>query len=646
MAPPPGYTAAGVWHADFPPRELIDSTAGEDGKAVTWSKRGKVQDTAAVAAWFEQNVPVFDPMPMSESERAMYKMTAVEYIAARKAGRLSCADYTAALVKRMLHYQGLNCFMATSYTMTDQILAQAAVLDAKVAAEGVEAIAPLYGLPIPVKGTCATVDFPSCVGVGVLQHVFGRRDSELVELLKAAHCVVFGKTNVPEFACSGQTLNHANGVCRNPFDALWSTGGSSGGSAVAVAAGIAPVSITEDTGGSTRNPANQCGNFGYDPPRNKHPNAGNPGITFWRDQLGCNASSFDDCLLYDMAVTGKAAEHAAAAAAVDRLENGAIRIGFPQEFFVRYSIPASVMAHEGIKKGKKKKKQEAGDDEGLGPDISASPSILAKLAAARARLAAAGFSLLDEEWGDVRSEKLGSVSALYHMQWGWEHAPGKHWTGGLGTLTGQMGAWIDQYLEPTDVTVRDICDDVRPVGKHNPAGGMSGSAENPGSESEFRMHGLVQAECTDLWNAYFDEHDVDFILTPSTWGDASTYPELCSGGATLNVKQSDGSYAMQFLENGASKRSFWGFTKNWAVPKMLVPLGLDAEGRPVSCTCWGKAVPRASLYDDDFPKTWDLPFLYRVRRAVEAVHADPALRRAENALTLGDIFCAASAAKL
>ena len=128
--------------------------------------------------------------------------------------------------------------------------------------------------------------------------------------------------------------------------------------------------------------------------------------------------------------------------------------------------------------------------------------------AAREALDAAGFALLDREWGDVTSEKLGTVSALYHMQWGWESAPGEHWNdfsfdsltgtlptplsccfagehweGGLSSLTGQMAAWIDQYLEPTEVTVRDICDDVRPVGMHNPAGGMASSAAKPGSES-------------------------------------------------------------------------------------------------------------------------------------------------------------------
>ena len=128
--------------------------------------------------------------------------------------------------------------------LTDKICAQAAALDDKAAADGIDAIGPLYGLrksalsfrfivvccasgahkqlsscdwwyslaALPVKGTCVTKDFPSCVGVGVLQHVYGRKDSDLVEILKAANAVIFGKTNVPEFACSGATLNHANGV--------------------------------------------------------------------------------------------------------------------------------------------------------------------------------------------------------------------------------------------------------------------------------------------------------------------------------------------------------------------------------------------------------------------------------------------------
>ena len=219
----------------------------------------------------------------------------------------------------------------------------------------------------------------------------------------------------------------------------------------------------------------------------------------------------------------------------------------------RYNIPASVRANDQINKP-----DEKTGDHPMGPDIKASPSILRKIATARASLEKSGFTVLDHEWGDVTSEKLGRVSALYHMQWGWDMAPGKHWGSGvMSSLTGQMAMWINEYLEPTDVTVRDITDDIRPLvresesdfplsrlnfplfflhccpillylsfafhgqGQHNPAGGMSSSANNGGSESEFRMTAIVQAACTDLWNAYFDEHDIDFILTPSLWSDST-----------------------------------------------------------------------------------------------------------------------------
>ena len=118
-------------------------------------------------------------MDLTPSEKALYKLSAAEYCAERKGGNITCVEYTTACVRRMMHYSNLNCFMATSYGMTDKIIAQAEALDAKAAAEGVASIGPLYGLPVPIKGTCATTDFPSCVGVGVLQHTYARRDSEV-----------------------------------------------------------------------------------------------------------------------------------------------------------------------------------------------------------------------------------------------------------------------------------------------------------------------------------------------------------------------------------------------------------------------------------------------------------------------------------
>eukprot|EP01052_Picozoa_sp_SAG31_P002751 SAG31_NODE_99_length_25388_cov_12.710507_7_plen_123_part_00 len=96
--------------------------------------------------------------------------------------------------------------------------------------------------------------------------------------------------------------------------------------------------------------------------------------------------------------------------------------------------------------------------------------------------------------------------------------------------------------------------------------------------------------------------------------------------------------AVEYIKEGRrSYSSFWSLTKQWAVPKLLIPLGLDSEGRPTSCTCWGKAVPVENLYDDEFVKTWDLAFMYKVRRAVQVLHAVGSLARVESPLT-ADIF--------
>ncbi len=96
-----------------------------------------------------------------------------------------------------------------------------------------------------------------------------RANSFLTERYLAAGLVIFGKTNTPEFAISGSTEPQAFGPCRNPWDLTRGTGGSSGGSAAAVAAGYAPMAHASDGGGSIRNPASGCGVFGLKPTRGR-----------------------------------------------------------------------------------------------------------------------------------------------------------------------------------------------------------------------------------------------------------------------------------------------------------------------------------------------------------------------------------------
>ena len=154
MAPPPGYRAENVWHPDFPPRHLIDNQltrrgatsddqhGDSDGAApqqqaaagettvVEWRQRSTAQDKAALARWFEMNLPVQAPMAgaaaMTAAERRMYAFSAQQYVAARRAGELTCVEYAAALVKRALHYKTLNCFMgACAVTPFDTLIPSA-----------------------------------------------------------------------------------------------------------------------------------------------------------------------------------------------------------------------------------------------------------------------------------------------------------------------------------------------------------------------------------------------------------------------------------------------------------------------------------------------------------------------------------------
>ena len=135
-------------------------------------------------------------------------------------------------------------------------------------------------------------------GRGILSGYTPVKDSDLTTLIRSKNGIIFGCTNVPEFAASARTCNPASGQTRNPYDHALTVGGSSGGAGSAVASYVASIAVTEDTGGSTRIPATANGNFGYDPSRGHYPNNGNPGMSYVRDQLGVNARTMDDIIMY------------------------------------------------------------------------------------------------------------------------------------------------------------------------------------------------------------------------------------------------------------------------------------------------------------------------------------------------------------
>ena len=142
----------------------------------------------------------------------------------------------------------------------EQARVTAADLDAR-AARGSFA-GPLHGLPIAIKDLAETAGIRTTYGSPIFASHVPTFDAPHVALLKAAGAVVIGKTNTPEFGAGSQTFNQVFGPTRNPYDTRLTPGGSSGGAAAAVAAGMIPFADGSDVAASVRNPAAFCGLVG------------------------------------------------------------------------------------------------------------------------------------------------------------------------------------------------------------------------------------------------------------------------------------------------------------------------------------------------------------------------------------------------
>jgi indoleacetamide hydrolase len=185
---------------------------------------------------------------------------------------------------------------------------------------------PLRGWPVVVKDNIDVAGMPTTAGSRSLLGHVPKRSASAIARLQQAGAVVLGKTNLHEF-CFGITSNNAAfGPVRNPYAPDRIAGGSSGGTAAAIAAGLAPAGIGSDTGGSMRIPAALCGVVGFRPSTGRWPSDGVVKISTLRDTLGPMAHSVADCALLDAVVCGEALELIAASLA-------GVRIGVPRRGF-------------------------------------------------------------------------------------------------------------------------------------------------------------------------------------------------------------------------------------------------------------------------------------------------------------------------
>ena len=198
---------------------------------------------------------------MEESKMRITDMTAVSLAAAIREGKTTAVEATQAMLDRIEEEdKQLNCYVTVN---KEGALRQAARVQEKI--EKGELSGPLAGVPMAVKDNLCTEGILTTCASRILHNFVPTYTAEAVLRLQEAGAVILGKTNMDEFAMGSTTETSAYGVTRNPHNTDYVPGGSSGGSAAAVAAGECFCALGSDTGGSIRQPASYCGVVGMKP---------------------------------------------------------------------------------------------------------------------------------------------------------------------------------------------------------------------------------------------------------------------------------------------------------------------------------------------------------------------------------------------
>jgi aspartyl-tRNA(Asn)/glutamyl-tRNA(Gln) amidotransferase subunit A len=274
----------------------------------------------------------------------LHELTIHEAHELLKNKEISSEELTRAVLQRIEDVeQNVDAFITVA---ADLALQQAAEADRLIASGHCE---PLTGIPLAIKDVICTQNLRTTCASRILENFMPPYDATVITKLKRAGAVIVGKTNLDEFAMGSSTEHSGFKVCRNPWDLDRIPGGSSGGSAAAVSAGMCIGALGSDTGGSIRQPASHCGVVGMKPTYGRVSRYGLVAFASSLDQIGPLTQNVADCALLLNAVAGyDSADSTAVPVGVPdysaSLTNGlkGLRVGIPGEYFATEGLGPEV----------------------------------------------------------------------------------------------------------------------------------------------------------------------------------------------------------------------------------------------------------------------------------------------------------------
>ena len=260
-------------------------------------------------------------------------------------GDATASEIVDASLARIEKTSGLTAVVSTR--------AESARTEAEAASKRIaagKALSPLDGIPVLLKDNIVQAGEPATCSSRILENFVSPYDATVVERLQAAGAILVGRANMDEFAMGSSTENSIFGPAHNPWNLDYACGGSSGGSAAAVAAGLVPIALGSDTGGSIRQPASFCGVVGLKPTYGRVSRWGLVAFASSLDQIGPFGRNVSDCAAALQVIGGHDARDStsipqALPALGDALTGdiSGLTIGLPEEYFVEEGVDPIVL---------------------------------------------------------------------------------------------------------------------------------------------------------------------------------------------------------------------------------------------------------------------------------------------------------------